>query len=141
MPLITRLVPGLVAVFAIFGGMGASLADAPRPWQMGFQPAATPVMRGLVEFHDLLLVIITAITVFVMGLMIYVIWRFNAKRNPTPSTTTHNTLIEVLWTAVPVVILIVIAIPSFRLLYFMDEIPKADMTVKAIGHQWYWSYE
>jgi cytochrome c oxidase subunit 2 len=125
-----------------FGGaQAAEIVGAPRPWQMGFQPAVTPVMRDIVSFHDGLLVLIILITLFVMGLMVYVMWRFNEKRNPVPSTTTHNTLIEVLWSVIPVIILIGVAIPSFRLLYLEDVVPKADMTVKAIGHQWYWTYE
>ena len=98
-------------------------------------------MRDLSNFHDLLLVVITVISLFVTGLLGYVVWRFSEARNPTPSRTTHNTLVEVLWTVVPVVILVIIAIPSFKLLYFSDVIPKADLTVKAIGHQWYWTYE
>jgi cytochrome c oxidase subunit 2 len=108
---------------------------------MGMQDAATPVMQGITEFHNLLLVIIIAIAVFVTCLMIYVMWRFSEKRNPTPNQTSHNTLLEVIWTAVPVLILVLIAIPSFKLLYYEDVIPKADMTVKAIGKQWYWTYE
>ena len=108
---------------------------------MGFDPAASPTMERITQFHDLLLVIITLITVFVLGLLLYAMYRFSERRNPTPTRTTHNTLIEVLWTAVPVVILVVIAIPSFKLLYYADRIEDADMTLKAIGHQWYWSYE
>ena len=120
-----------------------SIASAaqPKPWQMDFQTAATPLMEQIKSFHDLLLIIITLISVFVLGLLVLVMVKFNEKANPNPSRTTHNTLIEVLWTVVPVVILVVIAIPSFRLLYFSDVIPKADMTIKATGNQWYWSYE
>jgi len=125
----------------IGGAHAAEVVGAPRPWQMDFQPAVTPVMRDIVSFHNGLLVVITLITLFVLGLMVYVMWRFNEKRNPTPSTTTHNSLIEVLWTVIPVLILIAILKPSLNLLYLSDVVPKADMTVKAIGHQWYWSYE
>ena len=114
---------------------------APEPWQLGLQDAATPVMEEVQDFHNLLLVIITAITIFVLALMLYTGWRFHEKRNPTPSKTTHNTVIEVIWTAVPVIILVVIAIPSFKLLYYEDQVVDAEMTVKAIGRQWYWSYE
>ncbi len=131
---------GLAALGASFGLHGAASAAAPTPWQIGFQPAATPIMREITEFHNLLLVIITLITLFVLGLLIYVIWRFSEKRNPTPSKTTHNTLIEIAWTVVPVLILIFIAVPSFALLYNSDVIPKADLTIKATGHQWYWEY-
>ena len=108
---------------------------------MGFQPAATPIMDMIDRFHDLLLIVVTLITLFVLGLLVYVMWRFNEKRNPTPSRTSHNTLVEVVWTVVPVIILVVIAVPSFRLLYAADTVPKADMTIKAIGHQWYWTHE
>nr|WP_206374308.1 cytochrome c oxidase subunit II [Sneathiella chinensis] len=93
------------------------------------------------DFHQLLLVIITAITVLVLVLLVYVVVRFNRKANPNPSKTSHNTLIEIIWTVVPVLILVVIAIPSFNLLYFGDRVEKADMTLKAIGYQWYWGYE
>ena len=119
------------------------------PWQMGMQEPATPVMERIVSFHNLLLVLITVITLFVLGLLLYVMVRFRASRNPTPSKTTHNTLIEIIWTAVPIMILVVIAVPSFRLLYFMDQVPEKKarvagapvMTIKATGHQWYWVYE
>jgi len=116
-------------------------ADGARNWGLGFQDPATPVMAQIKDFHDLLLIIITLITLFVLGLLIYVMFRFSEKRNPTPSKTTHNTLIEVLWTVIPIVILVFIAIPSFKLLYFTDVAEDADLTVKAIGKQWYWSYE
>jgi cytochrome c oxidase subunit 2 len=118
-----------------------AFATEPRPWEMAMQPAATPVKERIHDLHNLLLVITTLITVFVLALLVYVIWRFNERRNPTPSRTTHNTLIEVLWTVVPVVILVIIAIPSFGLLYYMDKTQKADMTIKVTGHQWYWTYD
>ncbi|MFQ5783547.1 MAG: cytochrome c oxidase subunit II [Alphaproteobacteria bacterium] len=120
---------------------GTASADQPQPWETGFQSAASPVMERIVAFNDLMFVIITAIVLFVVALLLYVLWRFSAKRNPEPSKTSHNTMIEVLWTVIPVMILVVIAIPSFKLLYFMDRAQDAEMTVKAIGHQWYWSYE
>lgn len=111
-------------------------------WQLGLQDAASPVMHEIIWFHDsLLLPIITVITVFVLGLLLFVIFRFNEKANPTPSKTTHNTLLEVIWTAVPILILVVIAIPSFKLLYLQDKAQDADLTIKAIGNQWYWTYE
>lgn len=118
-----------------------ALAEAPQPWQMGFQPAASLVMEELTAFHNMLLAIITLIVVFVLGLLLYVVFRFNERRSPTPSRTAHHTLLEVLWTAVPVLILVLIAIPSFRLLYYADRTAEPELTVKAIGHQWYWSYE
>jgi len=131
---------GAIACLLLLLVNGAEAAQ-PMPWEMKFQPAATPVMEFITSFHGGLLILITVITLFVMALLLFVIVRFNAKANPNPSATTHNTLLEVMWTVVPVIILVVIAVPSFRLLYFMDRAPDAEMTVKAIGHQWYWSYE
>ncbi len=124
-----------------FAGTVAAASGIAEPWQINFQDSVTgPGVSGA-EFHNLLLVIITAISLFVMALLIYVMVKFNAKSNPTPSKTTHNTLVEVAWTVVPIIILVVLAIPSFKLLYYQDVVPKSDMTIKAIGHQWYWSYE
>jgi cytochrome c oxidase subunit II len=116
-------------------------AAGPRNWQMGFRDAASLTMERITEFHNLLLIIISLIALFVLVLLLYVMYRFSEKRNPTPSKTTHNTLLEVLWTTIPVIILVVVAIPSFKLLYFTDRIEEAEMTIKAIGRQWYWSYE
>ncbi|MFN4088972.1 MAG: cytochrome c oxidase subunit II [Alphaproteobacteria bacterium] len=132
----TALMAAALAVLA-----GPAAAQQPRDWQLGLQPAATPQMERMHDFHNLLLVIITLITLFVLGLLVYVMVRFNEKRNPEPSRTTHNTLIEVIWTVVPVVILVAIAIPSFRLLYFLDRTDDADLTLKIIGRQWFWTYE
>ncbi len=117
------------------------MADQPQPWQMYFQTPATPVMEHLYDFHTLLLYIEGGIVFVVAVLLIYVIVRFRASKNPIPSKRAHNTLIEVVWTIIPVMILAVIAFPSFRLLYMMDVTPKAELTVKAIGNQWYWTYE
>ncbi len=116
-------------------------ASQPTPWQIGFQPAASTAMERIADFHELLLWIITVTVIFVLILLGIVIIRFNARSNPTPSRTTHNTLLEIGWTVIPVVILVIIAIPSFKLLYYMDRTDEAEMTLKAIGHQWYWSYE
>ncbi|MBC6405708.1 MAG: cytochrome c oxidase subunit II [Rhodospirillales bacterium] len=110
-------------------------------WGMGLQPAASPIAESMHDFHELLLWIITIIAFFVLGLLLWVMFRFSEKKNPTPSKTTHNTLIEVIWTVVPVLILVIIAIPSFRLLYMEDEVQDGDITIKAIGNAWYWSYE
>ncbi len=118
----------------------AAIAAEPHEWQLGMQPAATPVRERIDSLHDILLVVITLIALFVLALLLYVIVRFNARRNPTPSQTSHNALIEVIWTVVPVLILVLIAIPSFKLLYFMDRAQKADMTLKVTGHQWFWTY-
>ena len=120
---------------AAFSGMGQ-----PSPWQLGLQQSATPVMDNIVWFHDFLLWLTTAIAVFVLVLLLIVVVRFNSRANPTPSRTTHNTLLEVAWTLVPVIILVAIAIPSFKLLFLQQTIPPADLTVKATGKQWYWSY-
>ncbi len=127
--------PGLLTGSAALAGSGQ-----PSPWQMGFQQAATPVMENIVWFHDFLLYLIIIITLFVLALLAVVVVRFNAKANPNPSRTTHNTLLEVMWTVVPVVILVAIAVPSFKLLFLQLTIPPADVTVKATGKQWYWSY-
>ncbi|HEY7991531.1 MAG TPA: cytochrome c oxidase subunit II [Stellaceae bacterium] len=135
-----------------FGTIGAALAtlaalpavaadELPQDWQIGMQQAATPVREHIDSLHGELIVIITLITLFVLALLAYVIIRFNARRNPVPSTRTHNSVLELIWTAVPVLILLAIAIPSFKLMYYMDRTPKPDMTLKVTGHQWYWSYE
>ena len=117
-------------------------ANEPVDWQLGFQKSASKSMSDIVWFHDyMLLPIITAITVFVLFLLAYACIRFRASKNPIASTTSHNTTIEVIWTLVPCLILIVMAVPSFKVLYSQDEIPKAEVTIKAIGYQWYWGYE
>jgi cytochrome c oxidase subunit 2 len=130
----------LCGLLALAGG-DAARAAVPEPWQLGFQAAASPVQEHMHSLHQLLLVIITIVTLFVMGLLLYTMIRFRASRHPTPSRTAHHTVLEVLWTAVPILILVIFAIPSFKLLYFTDRAPKAEMTVKVVGHQWYWSYE
>ncbi|TFJ95109.1 3-hydroxy-2-methylbutyryl-CoA dehydrogenase [Platysternon megacephalum] len=115
-------------------------AAEPVPWQMGFQKAVTPVMENITWFHNFLLYITTAIVLLVLILLITVMVRFNAKANPTPSRTTHNTPLEVVWTVIPVLILVAIAVPSFRLLFLQTDTPKADLTIKATGKQWFWTY-
>jgi len=124
-------------------GAGGEPVGHPVPWQLWHHVPVTPVMERLEDFHTMLLIIMVAICLLVVALMAYVLIRFHHKRNPTPSRTTHNTVIEVIWTVVPVVILVVIAVPSFRALYFMDQVPggDADMTLKITGRQWYWDYE
>jgi len=119
---------------------GAAHAAEPEPWQLGLQPAVTPVAHLQHQLHDLLMIIITSITLLVLVLLLYASVRFSAKRNPNPTRTSHNTVIEVLWTVLPVMILVVIAIPSFKLLYFMDKTENPELTLKVTGHQWYWSY-
>jgi cytochrome c oxidase subunit 2 len=118
----------------------SAYAAVPVDWQLGFQEPATPVMEKIANLHELILIIITGIVVFVTFLLAYVCLRYNAKANPVPSKFTHNIMIEVIWTIVPVILLIVIAIPSFKTLYYVEHTPKADLTVKAVGHQWYWHY-
>ena len=130
-----------IAGLACLGAPAAARAGEPVNWGLGLQDAASPVMHQITQFHDLLLIIITAITLFVLALLIYVVVRFSEKRNPTPSKTTHNTVVEIVWTVVPVMILAAIVVPSFRLLYAQDVLPETEMTIKAIGRQWYWSYE
>ena len=132
----------LFTLLALFGvAAGPAQAAGPQPWEMNFQPAVTPVMERMEAFNTFLSWIIVLIAGFVLVLLIYVCIRFAASRHPTPSRRTHNTLLEIAWTTVPVLILVVIAIPSFKLLYFADVVPEAELTIKAIGHQWYWSYE
>ena len=144
MQVLSRLIGVAAGVLAMLLGGSAALAQTimgqPHPKQLGLQTAATPVMEDLVAFHDGLLIVITVITVFVLALLVICMVRFNRRRNPTPSRTTHNTLIEVIWTVVPIMILTGIAIPSFKLLFFQQNIPPADLTIKAQGNQWYWSY-
>jgi cytochrome c oxidase subunit II len=111
-----------------------------HPWQLSLQDPMSPVMEGVSNFHKLLLVVQFGIVGLVLVILAYCIIRFNAKRNPVPSRTSHNTILEVIWTALPVVILIIIAIPGLRLLYFHDRVQDIDMTLKVAGHQWYWSY-
>jgi cytochrome c oxidase subunit 2 len=132
---------GAVAALSAGGALAAE-PGRPVPGQIGFQVPVTPIAKEIQGFHDYLLMpIITAISLFVLGLLIYVIWRFNEKANPVPSKTTHNTGLEIAWTVVPIIILFVIAIPSFRLLTHELVIPPADMTVKVTASQWHWAYE
>ena len=127
----------------ILGIFAASVAGAaqPEPWQIGLQEPAGSIAQKATDLHNLLLIVISLISVFVLALLVYVGWRFRRDANPTPSKTTHNTTIEILWTVVPVLILVVIAVPSFRLLYYMDETKNAEMVIKVTGNQWYWNYE
>jgi cytochrome c oxidase subunit 2 len=134
------------ALAAVFAAMAAAPAlaqgavGAPTPWGMGLQESGGVIKDAISSFNSLVFGIIVAITIFVMVLLGYCVWRFRASANPTPSTTSHNTLLEVAWTVVPVLILIVIAIPSFRLIYFQDRTPNADLTISVQGRQWYWNY-
>ena len=132
----------IIYIFLIVSISQFAFANQPVDWQLGFQKAASESMRDIVAFHDnLLLPIIVAISAFVLFLMLYACVKFRASVNPNPSKRTHNVAVEVLWTLIPCLILIVIAVPSFKILYKQDAIPKADLTIKAIGYQWYWGYE
>jgi cytochrome c oxidase subunit 2 len=137
-----RLLGWAVAGAAALGACGTASAELgqPAPWEFKLQGSASPVMDNITWFHNFLLVVITLITLFVLALLVIVVVKFNARANPVPSRTTHNSLIEVAWTLIPVLILVGIAVPSFRLLFEELDIPKADLTVKATGKQWYWSY-
>lgn len=131
-----------LSLIGFFVATAVQAQDLPKPTQLGFKAAASPQMERLIHFHnDLLMWVITAIVIFVTGLLIYVMIRYRAKANPTPSKTTHNVLLEVLWTAIPIIILIVIAIPSFKMLYYLDRTENPEMTLKVTGYQWYWGYE
>ena len=131
----------LLIISSFFITMSA-FADQQKDWQLGFQNPASDGMRDIVNFHNnILLPIIIAISVFVLFLMLYACVRFRASANPNPSKRTHNVAVEVLWTLIPCLILIVMAVPSFKILYKQDTIPKADVTLKATGYQWYWGYE
>ena len=135
--------PAGAAVLAGTAGsvMAQDAAGGMSPWQLGFQASASGVMDDIHWFNNMTLWIITAVTLFVLALLVIVMVRFNARANPTPSRTSHNTMIEVVWTIAPILILVVIAVPSFRLLYKQLDIPAYDMTIKATGYQWYWGYE
>jgi len=124
----------------VWGERAFAEMGQPAPWEYKLQESVTPVMDNITWFHGLLLAIITIITLFVLALLVAVVVKFNARANPVPSRTTHNTLIEVAWTLIPVLILVMIAVPSFRLLFLELDVPKADLTIKATGKQWYWSY-
>jgi cytochrome c oxidase subunit 2 len=130
----------VAGVALVTGGTALAELGQPAPWEYGLQGAASPVMESITYFHDWLLIVITVITLFVLGLLVTVVIKFNAKANPVPSRTTHNTLIEIIWTLGPVLILMAIVVPSFKLLFEELDLPKADLTIKATGKQWYWSY-
>jgi cytochrome c oxidase subunit 2 len=145
MLLLKRLVAFVVTSVAVFAGGAVAYAaneatGQPHPWQLGLQAGVTPVMDDIIWFHNFLVWLIAAITLFVLVLLVVVVVKFNARANPVPSRTTHNTFIEVIWTVVPVLILVAVAVPSFRLLFYQLNTPKADLTIKATGKQWFWSY-
>lgn len=130
----------IVALGFVGSAMAQPVVGVPHEWQMNFPPSYTPIMERVASLHDLLLVIITLISLFVLALLVYAMTRFHISRNSTPSTTTHNTVLEVAWTVVPILILVVVAIPSFRLLYYSDKAVDPAFTIKVTGNQWYWTY-
>ena len=139
---------GILGVLSAIAGLGIAasaqaqpIVGVPHDWQVSFPPSFTPVMDRVESLNDLLLVIISLICAFVLVLLLYAVVRFHASRNPMPTTTTHNTVLEIAWTVIPILILVIIAIPSFRLLYYSDKAVDPAFTVKVTGHQWYWSYE
>jgi cytochrome c oxidase subunit 2 len=140
-PGVRQVILALAASAAALGGAGAALAAQPQPWQMWAQPAASPTMAKIDDLHIYLTLIMVGICLLVFALLFYVIRRFHHTRNPVASKRAHNTPLEIVWTLIPVAILVAVATPSFNLLYYMDRTAEADMTVKVIGHQWYWSYE
>ena len=137
-----KLFFSIIVGICLLGSLAFAEVGLSENWQLNFQEPATDLMSDIISFHSYILMpIITGISILVLFLLLYIAFRFNSSRNQIASTTTHNTVVEILWTVIPVVLLIVIAIPSFRLLYVSETIPKADLTIKAIGNQWYWSYE
>jgi cytochrome c oxidase subunit II len=145
--IVSRLRTLAAAGFALIAFPGLAFAqdtdfvDLPHYGQLNLHHPVTKIMDDIVSLHNLLLVIISIITVFVLALLVYVMVRFRASRNPVPSQVTHNTMLEVAWTVVPIIILIIIAIPSFKLLYFMDRTTEPGLTIKITGKQWNWQYE
>ena len=132
----------ITALISLLGMLShPALAQAPRPWEMDMQPAFSPMKQSIIDLHNLVLVkLITIITLFVGALLVWVCIRYNETRNPIPSQTSHHTGLEIAWTVIPVVILVIMAIPSFRLIYYLDRTPNPDMTIKVTGHQWCWEY-
>ncbi|MCR0983513.1 cytochrome c oxidase subunit II [Roseomonas populi] len=144
-----RILSTVLASVALLGLAGAAMAQSaapgealgvPHPWGLGLQEAFGPVKAAIHDFNDLVLYIIIAITIFVAGLLAWVIWRYDSRRNPVPSRTSHHTMLEIAWTVLPVLILLIIAIPSFRLIYYEDRAREADLTINVQGRQWYWHY-
>ena len=134
------IIAALIADGVTHAVLAADAVHKATPWQTGLQPAASPTMERIASLYDSVTIVILCIAFFVLGLLIYVVVKFNAKANPVPSTTTHNTMLEVIWTAIPIIIVAIIAVPSLKLVYYADRTVDADMTLKIVGHQWYWSY-
>lgn len=130
-----------IAAFLFSFLLATPAMASPRLWEINFQESASTIQDKIISFHNELLVIITLITLLVLGLLIWIIVRYNHKANPVPATFTHNRFWERLWTIVPVIILIIVAVPSFRLMYYQGNIPEPGLTIKVTGYQWYWGYE
>lgn len=139
--MIKKILTLALAAFAAFQSTSSYADGLARPWQLGLQAPASPSAEHIHDFHNMLLWIIFAVAIFVLLLLIWVVLRYNSKVNPEPAQFSHNVMIEVLWTVIPIIILIVIAIPSFKVLYYNDHIENPDMTLKITGRQWYWDYE
>jgi cytochrome c oxidase subunit 2 len=132
----------VLTLFAFVTSSSLAFAgDAAKPTQLGLRTPASPQMERITDFHNLLLVVITAIVIFVTALLAWVVIRYNKKSNPNPSKTTHHVMLEIFWTVIPVIILIIIAVPSFKMLYYLDRTEDPEMTLKVTGYQWYWGYE
>jgi cytochrome c oxidase subunit 2 len=131
----------MLAFLAALGAAPAALAAQPEAWRIGPQDPANALAETANNFHTMITIVSILIAIFVMALLGYTMWRFSARRNPNPSMVTHNTTVEVLWTVIPVAILVIVAIPSINLLYAFDQTKDVELTIKAVGHQWYWSYE
>ncbi|MFL5254004.1 MAG: cytochrome c oxidase subunit II [Rhodopila sp.] len=138
--LYTAAASGFLSLVLSSFALAQGVVGKPQPWEMGMQRSFSPIKDQIIDLHDLVLVIITVITLFVAALLVWVMVRYNSRRNPSPSQTSHNTVLEIAWTVVPVLILVIIAIPSFRLIYYQDRTPNPDLTIKVTGHQWYWEY-
>jgi cytochrome c oxidase subunit 2 len=134
---LTRIAPAILASLVV---VPTAMAQVPRPWEMGLQAPHSPVDANIHSLHTLVTWLMVAVVVLVAGLLAYVIWKFDAKRHPVASRTSHNTILEVAWTVLPLLILVVIVVPSFRLVYFEDRTRDADLTIKVTGHQWFWEY-
>lgn len=135
---ILRLLTGIPLLGLL---LGEAMASKPEPWHINFQEAATPVMEKVHELHHLIMIILVVIAIFVLGILGLIIFKFRASKNPKPSSTSHNTWLEIVWTAVPVLVLLVIAVPSFKLIFYEDKATDPELTLKITGHMWYWSYE
>jgi cytochrome c oxidase subunit 2 len=131
----------IISFFVNFSFLSSTNLDFARPWQLGFQDAASPIMEGIISFHHDVMFIMTIIMIFVFWMLMRILYLFHASKNPNPQTFTNHTVLEIVWTVIPSFILVIIAVPSFALLYAMDEVVDPAMTIKVNGHQWYWSYE